>query len=54
MTPPAPTLALTLDQARELHHALKQATDHLIHGRLSPGLLHDLYCHTARLELGLD
>jgi hypothetical protein len=31
-----------------------QAIDHLIHGRISPRLLHDLYLHTARLELSLD
>lgn len=54
MTPPAPTLALTIDQAKELHHLLTRATDHLIHGRISPQLLYDLYLHTARLELGLD
>jgi hypothetical protein len=54
VTPPAPTLTLTIDQTRRLHTTLMQATDHLIRGRISPRLLHDLYLHTARLELSLD
>jgi hypothetical protein len=54
VTPAAPTLTLTIEQAQELRHSLTQAIDHLIHGRNSPRLLHDLYLHTARLELGLD
>jgi hypothetical protein len=50
---PASTLILTLDQARELEDVLTRAAGDLVHGRLSPQLLHDLHRNAARLELGL-
>ncbi|MCQ4079735.1 hypothetical protein NGB36_03775 [Streptomyces sp. RB6PN25] len=33
---------------------MTRAADDLIHGRLCPRLLHDLFLNTARLELGLE
>jgi hypothetical protein len=54
VTPAAPTLTLTHDQAMELQRVLTRAVDHLIRGRICSQLLYDLHLNTARLELGLD